>query len=186
MAGLISNAMSIPLMSIVGWSLVPDFATKHVLSFFHRYFHGRSPPPPQGTRSYHQHYALTFALVVLGYLSYNLVSSAREMPSNFYEILGVPPTVDENGLKLAFRQFVKRNHPDRPDVGKEGEELFMMVRDVYEALKDPVVRFAYDRYASCPCLPLIDNSMIWLSVDSDQTSCDGANVPQRAIIFRLD
>lgn len=147
MAGLISSSFSLPLMSIVGWSLIPDFATKHILSFFHRSFL-RSPPPPQGTRAYHQHYALTFALVVLGYLFYNLVSSAREMPSNFYEILGVPPTVDETGLKLAFRQFVKRNHPDRPDVGREGEELFIVVRDVYEALKDPVVRFAYDRYLS--------------------------------------
>ncbi|KAF9463581.1 hypothetical protein BDZ94DRAFT_1297784 [Collybia nuda] len=145
MAGLLSGFMSIPLMSIVGWAIIPDFATKHVLSFLHRSFL-RSPPPPQGTRAYHQHYALTFALVVLGYLFYNLVSSARETPSNFYEILGVGPTVDETGLKLAFRQFVKRNHPDRPDVGREGEELFIVIRDVYEALKDPVVRFAYDRF----------------------------------------
>ena len=68
------------------------------------------------------------------------------MQPNFYQILGVSPNVDENGLKLAFRAFVKRNHPDRPEVGREGEALFMAVRDAFEALKDPVVRFAYDRY----------------------------------------
>ena len=67
------------------------------------------------------------------------------MQPNFYQILGVSPNVDETGLKLAFRTFAKRHHPDRPEVGKEGEVLFMAVRDAFEALKDPVVRFAYDR-----------------------------------------
>ncbi|KAG6873144.1 hypothetical protein C0995_002518 [Termitomyces sp. Mi166 len=68
------------------------------------------------------------------------------MPPNFYQILSVESTVDEQGLKAAFRQFAKKNHPDRPGVGRDGEELFIMVRDVYEALKNPVVRFAYDRF----------------------------------------
>ena len=67
------------------------------------------------------------------------------MQPNFYQILGVSPNVDENGLKLAFRAFAKRNHPDRPEVGKEGEALFIAVRDAFDALKDPAVRFAYDR-----------------------------------------
>jgi len=67
------------------------------------------------------------------------------MPPSFYQILGVPPDVDENGLRTAFRAFAKQYHPDRPGVGQEGAEMFMYVRDAYEALKDPVVRFAYDR-----------------------------------------
>ena len=75
------------------------------------------------------------------------------MPPNFYEILGVRPDVDENGLKLAFRAFAKRYHPDRPGVGSQGAEMFMYVRDAFEALKDPVMRFAYDRYV--PLLNLI-------------------------------
>jgi len=139
--------MSLPLMSLVGWSVVPDFATKRLLAFFHRFLL-RLPPPQPNTRAYHQHYAATYALVVLSYLLYNLISSARAMPPNFYQVLGVPPTVDESGLKAAFRQFAKRNHPDRPGVGSDGEGLFIMVRDVYESLKDPVVRFAYDRWVA--------------------------------------
>ena len=67
------------------------------------------------------------------------------MEPNFYQILGAPPNADETELKLGFRQFAKRNHPDRPEIGKNGEERFMMDRDAFEALKDPVVRFAYDR-----------------------------------------
>lgn len=65
------------------------------------------------------------------------------MAPNYYEILGVSPTSDESSLKSAFRQFAKKNHPDR--VGVQGEQLFMEVRDAFEALKNPVTRFAYDR-----------------------------------------
>lgn len=136
-------------LGLAGWSLIPDLATQHLLGIIHRfssaYLH--LVPPSPGTPAYRRHYAYTFALVVLGYLLYNMIQTASNMPPNFYEILGVGPDVDENGLKLAFRQFAKRNHPDRPEVGPRGEELFIMVRDVFEALKDPVVRFAYDRYA---------------------------------------
>lgn len=69
------------------------------------------------------------------------------MPRNFYEILNVSPDIDESGLKFAFRAFARKNHPDR--VGKAGESVFIEVRDAFEALKDPVVRFAYDRYVGC-------------------------------------
>ncbi|KAF8058722.1 DnaJ-domain-containing protein [Lyophyllum atratum] len=139
----IAATMPLPLLSLVGWSIVPDFATKRLLSLLHR-FAILSTPTTQPT--YRKQYALTFAFVVLTYLSYNLFDSARSMPPSFYQILSVDPTVDEQGLRTAFRQFAKKNHPDRPGVGRGGEELFIMVRDVYEALKDPVVRFAYDRF----------------------------------------
>ncbi|KAG6865112.1 hypothetical protein C0991_005012 [Blastosporella zonata] len=139
----IAAAMPLPLLSLAGWSMVPDFVTKHLLSMLHRF---AIFPMPRVQATYRKQYALTFACVVLGYLSYNLIDSARSMPPNFYQILSVEPNVDEQGLKAAFRQFAKKNHPDRPGVGRDGEELFIMVRDVYEALKNPVVRFAYDRF----------------------------------------
>ena len=68
---------------------------------------------------------------------------------SFYEMLGVEVDVDESGLKVAFRQVAKKYHPDHHHLEeKDGEgaaEVFVMVRQVFEALKDPVVRFAYDR-----------------------------------------
>ena len=67
----------------------------------------------------------------------------KRTPPNLYEILGVPPHASENDLKAAFRYFAKRNHPDR--VGKQGEEIFIQIRDAYESLKDPLKRFAYYR-----------------------------------------
>ncbi|KAH9485695.1 Chaperone protein DnaJ [Psilocybe cubensis] len=135
------------LLSVFGWTFIPDFATKHLLNFvyYQSPFRIVAAPPP-GSPKHRRHYAITYAVVIFSYLSYTLFQSARTMPPNFYQILGVPPDVDENGLKFAFRAFAKRYHPDKPGVGKDGELLFMYVRDAFEALKDPVVRFAYDRF----------------------------------------
>jgi hypothetical protein len=141
------SSSSYAFLRIAGWSYIPDFATQKLLSIIHHLsptFFQRAPPAP-ATPRYIKHYRLTFAGVVLGFLLYNLVEAARAMPQNFYEILGVGPNVDENGLKLAFRAFARKNHPDR--VGSGGEEIFIEVRDAFEALKNPVVRFAYDRCA---------------------------------------
>jgi DnaJ-class molecular chaperone len=81
-------------------------------------------------------------------LIYNLEEGARTTEPNFYQLLGVTPEAEQRTLKLAFRQFARKHHPDkisRYRTGEGSEDLFMVVRDAFEALKDPVVRFAYDR-----------------------------------------
>ncbi|KAJ7287007.1 DnaJ-domain-containing protein [Mycena rebaudengoi] len=136
----------VPLLSILGWSFIPHQATKQALNILHqlsfKFFGIRAPPA--GSPEYKRHYRYTFATVILGYLMYTLIQGANSTPPNYYEILGVAPSADENDLKLAFRQFAKKYHPDR--VGPQGEALFISVRDAFEALKNPTVRFAYDRF----------------------------------------
>lgn len=131
--------------SVVGWSYLPDFATRMLLPYFHQGYQAftKRPPPPQNTPHYRRHYRYVYAVVVLSYLFYNFREAALSMSPNYYEILGASPSSDEATLKSAFRQFAKKNHPDR--VGVQGEQLFMEVRDAFEALKNPVTRFAYDR-----------------------------------------
>ncbi|KAJ7108440.1 hypothetical protein C8R43DRAFT_187412 [Mycena crocata] len=138
--------MAIPLLGVVGWTFIPHQATKQALKVLHYVlstFRG-IPTPPPGTFEYQRNYRYTFAVVVLGYLIYTMIDGSKSMLPNYYEILGVVPTADENALKLAFRQFAKKYHPDR--VGPQGEALFITVRDAFEALKNPTVRFAYDRF----------------------------------------
>lgn len=70
-------------------------------------------------------------------------------------MLGVGVDVDENGLKAGFRQVVKKIHPDRnsylaDDQNNVQVEVFVRVRQVYEALRNPNVRFAYDRFVVLP------------------------------------
>lgn len=137
------------LLGFAGWTFVPNIATRHALKIvlqLYTHFSGRPSPAP-GQQLYSQLYRYTYATVVLAYLLYNLINGSNNMAPNFYEILGVSPLVDENGLKVAFRQFAKRFHPDR--VGPQGAELFMQTRDAFEALKNPTIRFAYDRCAPC-------------------------------------
>ncbi|KAK7057706.1 J domain-containing protein [Favolaschia claudopus] len=136
----------VALFGVIGWAFIPHQATKQALKLLHytlRTYLG-IPPPPAGTFEYQRHYRYTFATVVLGYLIYTMIQGSNSMLPNYYEILGVPSSADDNSLKLAFRQFAKRYHPDR--VGPQGEALFIRVRDAFEALKNPTVRFAYDRF----------------------------------------
>ncbi|KAF8903029.1 hypothetical protein CPB85DRAFT_1377113 [Mucidula mucida] len=132
------------LFSLVGWAYLPDLITRHLLTFLHSQPMLIPNPPQPRTPTYVQHYRFTFAFVVLAYLAYNLIQGARGVEPNFYELLGVERAVDESGLRVAFRAFAKRYHPDK--VGANGEQAFMYARDAFEALKDPVVRFAYDRF----------------------------------------
>lgn len=139
--------MSSSLLQIAGWSILPDLLTRHTLSFVYqtvfKFIH-RSPPL-QGSPAYVRHYRYTYTAVVLGYLLYNFLAASTALPKNFYQLLDVrPDTGDNNELKMAFRAFARKYHPDR--VGPQGEAYFIQVRDAFEALKDPVVRFAYDRF----------------------------------------
>ncbi|EGO00774.1 hypothetical protein SERLA73DRAFT_105158 [Serpula lacrymans var. lacrymans S7.3] len=134
------------LLGFAGWSYLPDLVTVQVLRVFHYTFYTafNRPPPVPRTPVYASQYRFAFAGVVLCYLSYNLLEASRSLAPNFYELLGVYPDTNENMLKLAFRAFAKKNHPDR--VGSQGEDVFIQVRDAFEALKDPVIRFAYDKF----------------------------------------
>jgi DnaJ-class molecular chaperone len=87
-----------------------------------------------------------FSFVVLAFLLYNLLEGSWLMEPSFYELLGVDRQAEEQTLRLAFRQLAKRYHPDKvaKDVNR-GDDVFIKVRDAFEALKNPVVRFAYDR-----------------------------------------
>ncbi|KZP10715.1 hypothetical protein FIBSPDRAFT_757765 [Athelia psychrophila] len=135
---------SYALLSLAGWSYIPDLATKQVLQLAYTSSlpipHRFRPDP----RKHPRNYRLTFALISLTYLTYSLISSLYSTPPNFYEILHITPEADDSALKTAFRNFAKVYHPDRR--GGEGEEWFAEVRAGYEALRDPVVRFAYDRF----------------------------------------
>ncbi len=65
---------------------------------------------------------------------------------DYYEILGVDRSVDEQGLKSAYRKLALKYHPDRNPGDKEAEEKFKEAAEAYSVLSDPQKRAAYDRY----------------------------------------
>jgi DnaJ-class molecular chaperone len=61
---------------------------------------------------------------------------------NHYAVLGVPRSESAGGIRAAFRDLVKRHHPDRP--GVDDANRFREIVDAYRALADPEIRRAYD------------------------------------------
>ena len=64
-------------------------------------------------------------------------------PKDYYVILGVAPTESPSGIRGAFRDLVKRSHPDR--VGPHGARVFQDVVEAYQVLSDPERRRRYNQ-----------------------------------------
>ena len=63
---------------------------------------------------------------------------------NYYTILGVEKTVNDAGLKLAYRKLSKQYHPDvNPDDPNAAAKM-QEVNEAYNTLSDPKKRAEYD------------------------------------------
>jgi curved DNA-binding protein CbpA len=61
---------------------------------------------------------------------------------NFYAVLGIPRSADDEAIRRAYRILVRRYHPDL-GIGSSAEK-FRQVREAYETLIDPASRRSYD------------------------------------------
>jgi molecular chaperone DnaJ len=64
----------------------------------------------------------------------------------YYESLEVERSVDDGGLKQAFRKLAMKWHPDKNPGDSSCEGKFKEINEAYEILKDPDKRAAYDRF----------------------------------------
>ncbi len=66
---------------------------------------------------------------------------------NFYQLLSVPYTATAAEITRAYREAMKRFHPDRvrADQRQAAEELSKELNQAYRTLSDPIERVAYDR-----------------------------------------
>ncbi len=65
---------------------------------------------------------------------------------DYYEVLGVQRTANEQDLKSAFRKSAMQFHPDRNPGDKAAEVKFKELNEAYEVLKDQQKRAAYDQF----------------------------------------
>lgn len=65
---------------------------------------------------------------------------------DYYEILGVPKSADQDAIKKSYRKIAMQYHPDRNPGDKAAEEKFKEAAEAYEILSDTDKRARYDRY----------------------------------------
>lgn len=67
----------------------------------------------------------------------------RMLRKSYYLTLGVPPNESAEGIRQAFREIVRRYHPDR--IGSERAVFFQKIVEAYRVLADPERRRDYDQ-----------------------------------------
>ena len=66
---------------------------------------------------------------------------------DYYEVLGVGKTADDDEIKKAYRKLAMKHHPDRNQGdARASEAKFKEVKEAYEMLTEPNKRAAYDRF----------------------------------------
>jgi len=65
---------------------------------------------------------------------------------DYYEILDVPKSADEQELKKAYRKMAIKHHPDKNPGDKAAEDKFKEAAEAYEILSDANKRAQYDRF----------------------------------------
>ncbi|MCH5258655.1 MAG: J domain-containing protein [Lachnospiraceae bacterium] len=63
---------------------------------------------------------------------------------NYYEVLGVPETAEDEQIKHAYRKQAKKYHPDLNPDNPATEAKFKAVVEAYETLSDAEKRKEYD------------------------------------------
>ena len=68
--------------------------------------------------------------------------------ADYYEVLGVPRTADDKGIRQAYRRLARKYHPDLNPGDEHAEKRFKEINEAHEVLSDPEARKKYDAYGS--------------------------------------
>jgi DnaJ-class molecular chaperone len=69
-----------------------------------------------------------------------------EEDKEYYKVLGVERTADDDTIRSAYKKLAFKYHPDKNPGDPIAEEKFKEVGEAFEVLKDPIKRETYDKY----------------------------------------
>lgn len=72
---------------------------------------------------------------------------------DLYKVLGVPRDASAADIKKAYRQLVRKHHPDANPGNREAEEQFKKINQAYEVLSDSNKRNQYDQFGTIGDMP---------------------------------
>ena len=58
------------------------------------------------------------------------------MKKDYYEVLGIQKSADENEIKRAYRKLAKKYHPDTNQGDEQAAEKFKEINEAYDILGD--------------------------------------------------
>jgi curved DNA-binding protein len=68
------------------------------------------------------------------------------MPTDYYQVLGVPRTATADEIKKAYRKLARKHHPDLNPNSPDAKKKFQEINEAHEVLSDPESRKKYDAY----------------------------------------
>ncbi|KAK3378103.1 hypothetical protein B0H63DRAFT_236646 [Podospora didyma] len=145
--------MSGQLLSLLGWSFLPNLVTGFVQSIYYGITIRAGDPKPQpGTSRWAEHRRRINILVVLFYLLYTIYEADDNLQraGSFYADLGVPLDATERDIKSRFRRLTVLFHPDKIKTSgvdsARAHDHYVHLQTAAETLSDPARRFAYERF----------------------------------------
>ncbi|KAG9233226.1 membrane associated DnaJ chaperone-like protein [Amylocarpus encephaloides] len=142
--------MSNSLLSLAGWTFLPNLVTGWVQSLYYGITIRAGDPKPQpGSPKYTTHRRRIHILVVSVYLLYTIYEADWELrrASDFYQDLGVPHSATDRDIKSRFRRLAALHHPDKVAPGTpDNQEYFVHLKLAQDTLLNPTKRFAYERF----------------------------------------
>ncbi|PQE21071.1 hypothetical protein CJF32_00005530 [Rutstroemia sp. NJR-2017a WRK4] len=142
--------MSNNLLSLAGWTFLPNLVTGWVQTFWYGLTIRAGDPKPQpGTPRFNLHRRRIHIIVISAYLLYTIYEADWNirMTGDFYQDLGVPHSATDREIKSRFRRLAAIHHPDKVSSSSPSAEgYFVHLKLAQDTLLNPAKRFAYERF----------------------------------------
>jgi len=80
----------------------------------------------------------------------------KKAEPDYYGVLGVKRDAALGAIKQAYRELVRRHHPDAAGDSEQARRQFELLQEAYEVLADPAKRAQYDATLPPRKYPLVD------------------------------